>query len=169
MKTDTSGGLNRGCGPGRRARRPAVIATVVALAMTLLGCGGAATSTPTGAQPRPSAGPRCAAGDTQGGDVGGGPGVGEGGGGAGGLGPLSSQAAAPPATSARTLRTALDDALSPVTRECDGEFAVALLDTRSGASATYGSRLYDTASIVKVGILAALLLKAQNERRGLTA
>jgi beta-lactamase class A len=135
-----------------------VIAAVAALAMTLLGCG-TATSTPAEAQLRPSAGPRCAAGDIQGGDVER----------VTGVGAPSTASAAPPATSARTLRTALTHALAPVTRACGGEFAVALLDTRSGASATYGNRLYDTASIVKVGILAALLLQAQDERRGLTA
>ncbi len=135
-----------------------MIAVVAALAMTLLGCA-ADTSAPTRAQLRPSAGPRCAAGDIQGGDV---ERVTE-------VGAPSTASAAPPAASPRTLRQALGHALAPVTRECDGEFAVALLDTRSGASATYGNRAYDTASIVKVGILAALLLKAQDERRGLTA
>ncbi|MGW2328654.1 serine hydrolase [Streptomyces sp. NPDC001700] len=151
-------GTDRGRGPGRRARRPAVIATVTALAATLLGCG-AATDTPAKAQLRPSAGPRCAAGDIQGGGV------------ERVTGAVTPEAAsaAPPAASARTLRTALTHALAPVTRDCDGEFAVALLDTRSGASASYGNRAYDTASIVKVGILASLLLKAQDERRGLTA
>jgi beta-lactamase class A len=135
-----------------------VIATVAALALTLLGCG-AGTSSPATAQLSPSAGPRCAAGGAQGGGVER----------VTGVGASSTASAAPPAASARTLRTALTNALAPVTRDCDGRFAVALLDTRSGASATYGSRLYDTASIVKVGILAALLLKAQDERRGLTA
>ena len=148
----------RGRGPGRSARRPAVVVTVAALAATLLGCG-AATSSPVRAQLRPSAGPRCAAGDIQGGGVER----------VTGAGAPSTASAAPSAASARTLRTALTHALAPVTRDCDGEFAVALLDTRSGASAAYGSRTYDTASIVKVGILAALLLKAQDERRGLTA
>ncbi|WP_246097636.1 serine hydrolase [Streptomyces botrytidirepellens] len=161
METDTSGGLDRGRGPGRRARRPAVIAVVAALAMSLLGCGvgTSAPTSPTRTQLRPSAGPRCAAGDIQGGDV---DRVTE-------VGAPSTASVAPPAASPRTLRQALGHALAPVTRECDGEFAVALLDTRSGASAAYGNRTYDTASIVKVGILAALLLKAQDERRGLTA
>lgn len=49
------------------------------------------------------------------------------------------------------------------------EVAVAVLDAESGASASYGDGRFDTASIVKVDILAALLLRAQDEGRRLTA
>lgn len=49
--------------------------------------------------------------------------------------------------------------------------SVAVLDSGSGARAVYGgaAKTYETASIVKVDILAALLLRAQDEGRGLTA
>lgn len=51
----------------------------------------------------------------------------------------------------------------------DTEVSVAVLDTGSGTRAVYGDGAYDTASIVKVDILAALLLRAQDEKRVLTA
>jgi hypothetical protein len=51
----------------------------------------------------------------------------------------------------------------------DARVSVAVLDVRSGESATYGSGAFDTASIVKVDILAALLLGAQDDGRPLTA
>ncbi|MGW3937522.1 serine hydrolase [Streptomyces phaeochromogenes] len=47
--------------------------------------------------------------------------------------------------------------------------AVAVLDVASGESAVYGDGAFDTASIVKVDILASLLLRAQDAGRGLTA
>ncbi|WSJ48176.1 class A beta-lactamase-related serine hydrolase [Streptomyces sp. NBC_01317] len=50
--------------------------------------------------------------------------------------------------------------------------SVAVVDLDDTSRARYGvkaGRTYDTASIVKVDILAALLLKAQDEHRGLTA
>lgn len=49
--------------------------------------------------------------------------------------------------------------------------SVAVLDSGSGTRAVYGGAdaTYDTASIVKVDILAALLLRAQDEKRELTA
>lgn len=59
----------------------------------------------------------------------------------------------------------LADALAPLAGEAD--VSVAVLDTRSGAGAVYGDGAYDTASIVKVDILAALLLLAQDEGREL--
>ncbi|MFI6014368.1 serine hydrolase [Streptomyces sp. NPDC051243] len=49
------------------------------------------------------------------------------------------------------------------------EMSVAVLDTESGEDAGYGDGVFDTASIVKVDILAALLLRAQDEGRQLTA
>jgi hypothetical protein len=50
----------------------------------------------------------------------------------------------------------------------EGAVSVAVLDTGTGDSGVYGHGAYDTASIVKVDILAALLLKAQEARRPLT-
>ncbi|WP_328324882.1 serine hydrolase [Streptomyces sp. NBC_00455] len=48
----------------------------------------------------------------------------------------------------------------------DASLSVAVLDTATGATAAYGSGSYHTASIVKVGILATLLLRAQDAGRG---
>lgn len=47
-------------------------------------------------------------------------------------------------------------------------FAVAVYDTTTGNSGAYGDGAFDTASIVKIDILAALLLHAQHAHRGLT-
>ncbi|MFF8596218.1 serine hydrolase [Streptomyces sp. NPDC015220] len=47
--------------------------------------------------------------------------------------------------------------------------SVAVLDLASGEGAGYGDGLFDTASIVKADILAALLLQAQDAGRSLTA
>ncbi|MDF9812216.1 serine hydrolase [Streptomyces sp. SPB162] len=63
----------------------------------------------------------------------------------------------------------LSDALGTVAGATSADFSVAVLDTASGAQAVYGSGTYDTASIVKVDILAALLLRAQDAGRELTA
>ncbi|WP_399883007.1 serine hydrolase [Streptomyces sp. BBFR51] len=49
------------------------------------------------------------------------------------------------------------------------EVSLAVLDPDSGESASYGTGAFDTASIVKVDILAALLLGAQDAGRSLTA
>ncbi|MEU7471983.1 serine hydrolase [Streptomyces sp. NPDC044984] len=49
------------------------------------------------------------------------------------------------------------------------EVSVVVLDQDSGESASYGTGAFDTASIVKVDILAALLLQAQDAGRTLTA
>ncbi|MFI8488067.1 serine hydrolase [Streptomyces rubrogriseus] len=49
------------------------------------------------------------------------------------------------------------------------EVSVAVLDPDSGAGAAYGTGAFDTASIVKVDILAALLLQAQDAGRSLTS
>ncbi|MGV9507762.1 serine hydrolase [Streptomyces tendae] len=49
------------------------------------------------------------------------------------------------------------------------EVSVAVLDPDSGEGASYGTGAFDTASIVKVDILAALLLQAQDAGRSLTA
>jgi beta-lactamase class A len=63
----------------------------------------------------------------------------------------------------------LAEAMKSVTVEDGAEVSVAVLDLASGASASYGNGLFDTASIVKVDILASLLLQAQDAGRGLTA
>ncbi|MGW4233749.1 serine hydrolase [Streptomyces sp. NPDC004980] len=64
----------------------------------------------------------------------------------------------------------LAEALAPLAGDADAsvDVSVAVLDTESGESAAYGDGAYDTASIVKVDILAALLLLAQDEGRELS-
>ncbi|WP_406415665.1 serine hydrolase [Streptomyces sp. NBC_00873] len=86
-----------------------------------------------------------------------------------------------PSVSVAALRTAgtgvapdqaLSRRLAPVVAATPASLSVAVLDPADGRAARYGVRAgttYDTASIVKVDILAALLLKAQDEHRGLTA
>ncbi|SOD61452.1 Beta-lactamase enzyme family protein [Streptomyces zhaozhouensis] len=51
----------------------------------------------------------------------------------------------------------------------DARLSVSVLALDSGRTASFGSQRFDTASIVKVNVLAALLLKAQDEDRGLSA
>lgn len=64
----------------------------------------------------------------------------------------------------------LAPALADITAGLAGRgLSVALLDTTSGKWATYGEGAFDTASIVKVDILATLLLQAQDAGRELTA
>jgi hypothetical protein len=63
----------------------------------------------------------------------------------------------------------LATAMQSVTSTGDQKVSVAVLDVDSGTSATYGSAAFDTASIVKVDILATLLLQAQDAGRRLTA
>ncbi|MFD3841867.1 serine hydrolase [Streptomyces sp. NPDC058642] len=63
----------------------------------------------------------------------------------------------------------LATAMESVTVPDDADVSVAVLDLASGESATYGDAAFDTASIVKVDILAALLLRAQDEDRHLSA
>ncbi|MEU1515777.1 serine hydrolase [Streptomyces sp. NPDC005811] len=62
----------------------------------------------------------------------------------------------------------LAEAMDAVTVPADAKVSVAVLDVDSGDSATYGSAAFDTASIVKVDILATLLLQAQDAGRDLT-
>jgi beta-lactamase class A len=63
----------------------------------------------------------------------------------------------------------LQPALAGVTAGLSGEgLSVAVLDTTSGKRAVYGGAAFDTASIVKVDILATLLLQAQAAGRDLT-
>ncbi|MFD4873592.1 serine hydrolase [Streptomyces sp. NPDC058420] len=63
----------------------------------------------------------------------------------------------------------LAKAMKSVTPAGDQKVSVAVLDLTSGESAAYGDGTFDTASIVKVDILAALLLQAQDAGRTLTA
>ncbi|WP_206308224.1 hypothetical protein [Streptomyces sp. A1277] len=65
----------------------------------------------------------------------------------------------------------LAGAVEPLLGAAPPALSVAVLDSGSGARAVYGgaAKTYETASIVKVDILAALLLRAQDEGRGLTA
>ncbi|MER5470818.1 serine hydrolase [Streptomyces sp. NPDC002685] len=63
----------------------------------------------------------------------------------------------------------LAKAMKSVTVAEGAKTSVAVLDVDSGESASYGDAAFDTASIVKVNILAALLLQAQDADRHLTA
>ncbi|MEU6803996.1 serine hydrolase [Streptomyces neyagawaensis] len=63
----------------------------------------------------------------------------------------------------------LATALAGVPVEDGAAFSVAVLDVGSGDAAVYGGGRFETASIVKMDILAALLLQAQDAGRGLTA
>ncbi|PAZ16321.1 hypothetical protein CLM62_08930 [Streptomyces sp. SA15] len=63
----------------------------------------------------------------------------------------------------------LADAVELVSAEDTAEVSVAVLDLGSGESATYGDGVFDTASIVKVDILATLLLRHQDAGTRLTA
>jgi beta-lactamase class A len=65
--------------------------------------------------------------------------------------------------------TLLADAMRAVSRADTARVSVAVLDLDSGRSAAYGDGVFDTASIVKVDILAALLLRAQDAGTRLTA
>ncbi|MEV0025052.1 serine hydrolase [Streptomyces atroolivaceus] len=83
-----------------------------------------------------------------------------------------SSASSPSAATGRSEEPEVDldeelaDALAPLADGAD--VSVAVLDTESGAGAAYGDGAYDAASIVKVDILAALLLRAQDEGRELS-
>ncbi|MGP9021834.1 serine hydrolase [Streptomyces sp. BR1] len=61
------------------------------------------------------------------------------------------------------------DAVAPAA--CGGSLSVGVYDLTSGAGAVYGGegRTYDTASVVKVDILAAVFLRAQDSSRSLSA
>ncbi|PWG08492.1 hypothetical protein DF268_37310 [Streptomyces sp. V2] len=92
--------------------------------------------------------------------------------------PVSSAPAATSSPAARpqeepvpeTDRTALlKTAMQAVSVPGDAAVSVGVLDLGSGDSAVYGEAAFDTASIVKVDILAALLLQAQDAGRSLTA
>ncbi|MEU6253010.1 serine hydrolase [Streptomyces sp. NPDC047043] len=63
----------------------------------------------------------------------------------------------------------LAEAMETVSVAGKAKVSVAVLDLDSGDSASYGDGAFDTASIVKVDILATLLLQAQDDGRHLTA
>ncbi|MGW1406853.1 serine hydrolase [Streptomyces sp. NPDC002403] len=68
------------------------------------------------------------------------------------------------------LDAALASAVEPLLADRSGaRVSAAALDTGNGARAACGGGWFDTASIVKVDMVAALLLIAQDERRALTA
>ncbi|MFR9798966.1 serine hydrolase [Streptomyces sp. MS06] len=75
----------------------------------------------------------------------------------------------PGVPSAADLTDVLADALDAVDAADGAEVSVAVLDTATGDSAVYGRGAFDTASIVKVDILSALLLRAQDAGRRLTS
>ncbi|MEV6653604.1 serine hydrolase [Streptomyces sp. NPDC051219] len=66
------------------------------------------------------------------------------------------------------VNSVLARSLEPIRTRSGTRVSVAVMDPRDGRRAVYGSRAHVTASIVKVDILAALLLRAQRERRPLT-
>ncbi|MEV4233176.1 serine hydrolase [Streptomyces bobili] len=81
-----------------------------------------------------------------------------------------SEAAGPEAAGSVADRDALlAKAMASVTVPDAARVSVAVLDVGSGLSAVHGTGAFDTASIVKVDILAALLLQAQDAGRRLTA
>ncbi|MFJ9817189.1 serine hydrolase [Streptomyces sp. NPDC101151] len=81
------------------------------------------------------------------------------------------EASVEPATEPAAVdRTALlSKAMAAVSMPSGAQVSAAVLDLDSGTSATYGTAAFDTASIVKVDILATLLLQAQDAGRELTA
>ncbi|WP_073933679.1 serine hydrolase [Streptomyces sp. CB02400] len=80
------------------------------------------------------------------------------------------EAAVESATEAAVDRNASLAAAMESVGVADGaEVSVAVLAPDSGESASYGGGAFDTASIVKVDVLAALLLQAQDAGRTLTA
>ncbi|MEU7334423.1 serine hydrolase [Streptomyces sp. NPDC007074] len=84
--------------------------------------------------------------------------------------PTSGETSVAPGTEPSADRTALlTERMRAVTVAPGAEVSVAVLDLDSGERAAYGTGSFDTASIVKVDILAALLLQAQDADRRLTA
>ncbi|MCP3758918.1 serine hydrolase [Streptomyces sp. TBY4] len=82
-----------------------------------------------------------------------------------GLSPETEAAASPEAD----LDALLAGELARVAPDGDVQLSVAVMDLESGDRAVFESGRYDTASIVKVDILAALLLQAQDAGRALTS
>ncbi|MEV5066724.1 serine hydrolase [Streptomyces sp. NPDC053794] len=88
------------------------------------------------------------------------------------MGPPPPPPPPPPSPSPGVDRDALlAKAVRAVADGHDGRVSVAVLDVTGGTGAAYasGEGTYDTASIVKVDVLAALLLQAQDDGRALTA
>ncbi|MER5946072.1 serine hydrolase [Streptomyces sp. NPDC001904] len=84
----------------------------------------------------------------------------------------SSVPSSPSASSSPPPAADLDAGLAEALDGLDGSFSVAVLDVSAGTRAAYAtddSATYDTASIVKVDVLAALMLRAQDDGRSLTA
>ncbi|MCJ0872634.1 serine hydrolase [Streptomyces sp. AP-93] len=81
------------------------------------------------------------------------------------LSPQTEAAAAPEAD----LDELLAAELAGMARVGDVQLSVAVMDVESGDRAVFESGQYDTASIVKVDILAALLLQAHDAGRALTS
>ncbi|MBW8797679.1 MAG: serine hydrolase [Streptomyces sp.] len=82
----------------------------------------------------------------------------------------SGEASVEPVTEPAVDRDALlTSALAKVTVPSAAKVSAAVLDLDSGDSAVHGDTAFDTASIVKVDILATLLLQAQDAGRHLTA
>jgi hypothetical protein len=84
--------------------------------------------------------------------------------------PLAHSPAPPPSLPrACPAHAALLAALAPVLRHRTGLLAVGVADLSTGVTATYHSRqAFHTASIVKAGILATLLLQLQHQHAGLS-
>ena len=85
--------------------------------------------------------------------------------------PLAHSPAPPPSPQPRACpaHAALLAALAPVLRHRTGMLAVGVADPSTGVTATYHSRqAFHTASIVKAGILATLLLQLQHQHAGLS-
>ncbi|WP_333773115.1 serine hydrolase [Streptomyces sp. IBSBF 3136] len=80
------------------------------------------------------------------------------------------EASVEPATSPSAVarKASLSRAMASVTVPSGAELSAAVFDLASGDSAVYGGGAFDTASIVKVDVLAALLLQAQDAGRHLT-
>ncbi|WP_326611291.1 class A beta-lactamase-related serine hydrolase [Streptomyces scopuliridis] len=92
--------------------------------------------------------------------------------------PVTPAAPSPPASASPSPSPSVDpdqvlsEQLAPILKATTASLSVAVLDVEDGDGADYGVRAgttYDTASVVKVDILAALLLKAQDQGRVLTA
>ncbi|MFD4601115.1 serine hydrolase [Streptomyces sp. NPDC058464] len=82
----------------------------------------------------------------------------------------SGEASVEPVTEPAVDRDALlRSAMGKVTVPSGAKVSAAVLDLDTGDGATYGDSAFDTASIVKVDILATLLLQAQDAGRHLTA
>lgn len=80
------------------------------------------------------------------------------------------EASVEPATSPSAVvrKASLSRAMASVTVPSGARVSAAVFDPASGDSAVYGGDAFDTASIVKVDVLAALLLQAQDAGRQLT-